>query len=140
MKKSKALFLLAASLLIGCANQPGGDVPSTDSSSVATDIRFSASEFEVRSGTCLTVEGAPQGVTYSFQGGTPDGVSLDANTGLISFDEEGPTIPSKVYLASFNGKKASCVVKFFHAEEVPTVTFDLDSSYLIQGYVVVAKP
>ena len=139
MKKSKALFLLAASLLIGCANQPGGDVPSTDSSSVATDIRFSASEFEVRSGTCLTVEGAPQGVTYSFQGGTPDGVSLDANTGLISFDEEGPTIPSKVYLASFNGKKASCVVKFFHAEEVPTVTFDLDSSYLIQGDVVVAK-
>ena len=89
MKKSKALFLLAASLLIGCANQPGGDVPSTDSSSVAADIRFSASEFEVRSGTCLTVEGAPQGVTYSFQGGTPDGVSLDANTGLISFDEEG---------------------------------------------------
>ena len=139
MKKSKALFLLAASLLIGCANHPGGDVPSTDSSSVVADIRFSASEFEVRSGTCLTVEGAPQGVTYSFQGGTPNGVTLDSNTGFIIFDEEGPSIPSKVYLASFNGKKASCVVKFFHAEEVPTVTFDLDSSYLIQGDVVVAK-
>lgn len=139
MKKSKALFLLAASLLIGCANQPGGDVPSTDSASMVADIRFSASEFEVRSGTCLTVEGSPQGVTYSFQGGTPDGVRLDANTGFITFDEEGPSIPSKVYLASCNGKKASCVVKFFHAEEVPTVTFELDSSYLIQGDVVTAK-
>ena len=139
MKKSKALFLLAASLLIGCANQPGGDAPSTDSSSVVADIRFSASEYEVRSGTCLTVEGAPQGVIYSFQGGTPNGVTLDSNTGSITFDEEGPSIPSKVYLASLNGKKASCVVKFFHAEEVPTVTFDLDSSYLIQGDVVAAK-
>ena len=77
-----------------------------------------------------------EGVIYSFQGGTPEGVTLNSKTGEIDFDAFSNPIPEKVYIATYKGKNATTLVKFVRQQEKPVLTFLNVSEYLVDGDAV----
>lgn len=138
MKKS-VLFLLAGSLLLaGCGINNDNPSASSHEDSQASvtpvnEISFAKTLYEVNSGDKVIISQNVTGVTYSFQGGTPEGVTLDSATGQIDFDAYGDTIPETTYIASKGSLTASTVVKFVMQQEIPTITISNVSKYLIDG-------
>lgn len=147
MKKKSVLFLLAGSLLLaGCQTDNTNssvssqkDTQTTSSVTPDAKIAFDKESYEVNSGDKVTVTGNVTGVTYSFQGGTPTGVTLDSSTGEITFDAYGETIPEATYIAVKGSQTASTVVKFVMKEEAPAVTISNVSKYLVDGDYVYGK-
>ena len=144
MKKS-LIFLAGAGMMIlaGCnKNVENGSVDSNISNPPVSDesstgevvkLKFAKETYEIDPKDIVTVDGDLVGVVYSFQGGTPDGVTLNSETGEIDFDAYGNPIPEKVYLATYQGKTVSTIIKFKMQEEKPVITFQNPSDYLIDG-------
>ena len=140
MKKS-LIFLASAGLLFvaGCGNtsEPNNSSKKdTATSETITKISFEKESYSVNPKDKVTVKGNVAGVTYAFQGGAPEGVTLNSETGEIDFDAFANPIPEKVYIATFNGQTATTIVKFNMQQEKPVLTFMNNSEYLVDGDVV----
>lgn len=140
MKKS-LIFLASAGLLFvaGCGNTTEPNESSKDTATNTegvTTLAFEKDSYTINPKDKVTVKGALNGVTYAFQGGTPEGVTLNSTTGEIDFDAFSNPIPEKVYIATLNGKTATTIVKFNMQQEKPVLTFMNNSEYLVDGDVV----
>lgn len=144
MKKS-LIFLASAGLLFvaGCGKTsettPESTGKNTTSDKAEDKLVFEEDTYTVNPKDKVTVSGNVTGVTYAFQGGTPEGVTLDVTTGEIDFDPYSNPIPEKVYIASLNGKTATTVIKFNMQQEKPILTFENMSEYLVDGDVVLCS-
>ncbi len=145
MKKS-LIFLASAGLLFvaGCGKTTSESTNNESSKTTTTDtmvkkITFEKDTYTVNPKDKVTVVGNPIGVTYSFQGGTPEGVTLDPITGEIDFDPYSNPIPEKVYIAKLEGKTATTIIKFNMQEEKPVLAFENVSEYLVDGDVVLCS-
>ena len=141
MKKS-LIFLASVGLLFvaGCGNTSEGKDSFNKDTSPTTEaiskISFEKESYTINPKDKITVKGNVSGVTYAFQGGAPEGVTLNSTTGEIDFDAFGNPIPEKVYIATFNGQTATTIVKFNMQQEKPVLTFMNNSEYLVDGDVV----
>lgn len=142
MKKS-LIFLASAGLLFvaGCGKTTSESTTgkTTTSEKAEDKLTFEKDTYTVNPKDKVTVGGNVTGVTYAFQGGTPEGVTLNASTGEIDFDPYSNPIPEKVYIASLNGKTATTVIKFNMQQEKPVLTFENISEYLVDGDVVLCS-
>lgn len=141
MKKS-LVFLASAGLLFvtGCkGGTTSGSVPPTSQDKPSASekkeetISFEKDTYSVNPKDKVVIKENVEGVTYSFQGGTPEGVTLNSKTGEIDFDAFSNPIPEKVYIATYNGKNATTLVKFVRQQEKPVLTFLNVSEYLVDG-------
>lgn len=135
MKKSLVFLASVGLLLVGCGNNtvPSDKVTATENGTEVTSVHFEKDSYQVNPGDKVAVKENVTGVVYSFQGGTPEGVVLNASTGEITFDPYGAQIPEKVYIATYQGKSVSTKVSFLMKEELPVLTFLNPSDYLIDG-------
>ncbi len=135
MKKSLVFLASVGLLLVGCGNntQPTDKVTATESGAEVTTVHFEKDVYQINPGDKVAVKENVTGVVYSFQGGTPEGVVLNAETGEITFDPYGAQIPEKVYIATYKGKSVSTKVSFLMKEELPVLAFLNPSNYLIDG-------
>lgn len=140
--KHLSILVLSAGLCMGFALSscqktvnPGPDDGPVDT----VKLEFEKATYEINSGAKITVKGDVEGVTYSFQGGTPEGVTLNSTTGEITYDEEGAMIPEKNYIASKGDETATCIIKFKIIEEVPEITIKNVSKYFVSGDRVVGE-
>lgn len=140
--KHLSILVLSAGLCMGFALSscqktvnPGPDDGPVDT----VKLEFEKATYEINSGAKITVKGDVEGVTYSFQGGTPEGVTLNSTTGEITYDEEGAMIPEKTYIASKGDETATCIIKFKIIEEVPEITIKNVSKYFVSGDRVVGE-
>ena len=115
MKKS-LVFLASAGLLFvtGCkGGTTSGSVPSTSQDKPSASekkeetISFEKDTYSVNPKDKVVIKENVEGVTYSFQGGTPEGVTLNSKTGEIDFDAFSNPIPEKVYIATYKGTHAT---------------------------------
>lgn len=134
-KKHISTLLICASLSLGliqltsCRDEP----------TETQTFEFEKTLYEVSSGDAVTVKGNPSGVTYSFQGGTPEGVTLDSSTGVITFDEELDSLPETKYIAIKGDEQAITTIRFKTIEVIPTVTFKNVSKYIVSGDAIIAE-
>ncbi len=141
MKKS-LIFLASAGLLVlaGCGKTSDNSSVDTGKSNTTEKkedtISFEKDSYTINPKDKVTVKEAVSGVVYSFQGGTPEGVTLDSSTGEIDFDAYANPIPEKVYIASYNRKTATTIVKFNMQQEKPVLIFQNTSDYLVDGDIV----
>ena len=135
----KFLFVLALPcFLCSC----GENESVSNESSIKTDevsISFAKTRYEISPKDKVTIKEDAAGVKYSFQGGTPEGVTLNEETGEIDFDENGSSIPEKVYIATLGNSQASTIVSFKIKEDKPVINFEFDSDYAVNGDVIKAK-
>lgn len=103
-----------------------------------TKLEFEQNEYTIKSGDKVTVKGDLEGVTYSFQGGTPEGVTLNETTGEITYDESVDSLPEKIYIATKGEESVSCTIKFTVNPVLPNVEIKNVSSYFVSGDKVVA--
>ena len=94
MKKS-LVFLASAGLLFvtGCkGGTTSGSVPPTSQDKPSASekkeetISFEKDTYSVNPKDKVVIKENVEGVTYSFQGGAPEGVTLNSKTGEIDFD------------------------------------------------------
>ncbi|MBO8427920.1 MAG: hypothetical protein IAC58_05215 [Firmicutes bacterium] len=128
-KKHISTLLICASLSLGAISL----ISCNDETLETETFEFEKDLYEVSSGDAVTVKGNPSGVTYSFQGGTPEGVTLDSSTGVITFDEELDTLPECRYIATRGDDQAITTIRFKTIEVVPTITFKNVSKYIVSG-------
>lgn len=103
-------------------------------------LEFEKAEYVIKSGTAIKVKGDVSGVTYAFQGGTPEGVTLDTATGVITFDEHNDKLNGTyVYIATKGDETATTKVKFSIVEIVPIVTFLNVSNYIVNNELISAS-
>lgn len=140
MKKKALLIFALPFLLFSCGeNNVSSSFDSGTSSNQEEKISFEKSRYEISSKEKVTIKENIEGVTYFFQGGTPAGVSLDPNSGEITFDEYGSLIPEKVYVAKKWESSASTIVSFKMKEEKPNIEFVDSSIYVVDGEALLAK-
>lgn len=139
-KKHINLLVLSAAVcftsltVASCTSQQGNvETP------VEEVLEFEKTVYEISSGEAVTVKGNVEGVVYSFQGGTPEGVTLDSATGVITFDETLDNLPEKKYIATKGDKQAITTIKFKTVEAKPVVTFINVSDYVLNGDTISAK-
>ncbi len=141
MKKS-LIFLASAGFLVlaGCGKTSDESNVNTGKSNTTEKkedtISFEKDSYTINPKDKVTVKEAVSGVVYSFQGGAPEGVTLDSTTGEIDFDAYANPIPEKVYIATYNGKTATTIIKFNMQQEKPVLTFQNLSDYLVDGDIV----
>lgn len=103
-------------------------------------LEFEKAEYLITSGTAVKVKGDVSEVTYAFQGGTPEGVTLDTKTGVIEFDENNDKLSGTyVYIATKGDKTATTKIKFSIVEIVPVVTFLNVSDYIVNNESILAS-
>ena len=137
-RKHIGVLVLSASICLGgltmvsCSNE-------TERPTETEKLEFEKTLYEVSSGDAVTVKGNVEGVTYSFQGGTPEGVTLDSATGVITFDETLDTLPESRYIATKGDEQAITTIRFKTVEAKPVVTFTNVSDYILSGDSITAK-
>lgn len=135
--KKKFLFVLALPCFLFSCGDNNNSNPPTSIEEVS--ISFASSKYEVSPKQKVTIKENVAGVKYSFQGGTPEGVSLNEDTGEIDFDDTGSLIPEKVYIATVGTSQASTIISFKVSEDTPTISFTFGSDYVVDGDIVSAK-
>ena len=137
-RKHIGVLVLSASICLGgltmvsCSSENNGPTETEK-------LEFEKTLYEVSSGDAVTVKGNLSDVTYSFQGGAPEGVTLDSKTGVITFDESLDTLPEKKYIAIKGDEQAITTVRFKTVEAKPVVTFTNVSDYVLNGDSISAK-
>ena len=136
--KHLSILVLSATLCLGysLSSCKGNNTPPIEQT---TKLEFEQTEYLITSGTKVTVKGDVSGVTYSFQGGAPEGVTLNSETGEITYDENVDSIPEKIYIASKGDETASCTIKFTVHPVLPTVSINNVSDYFVSGDRVIAE-
>lgn len=118
--------LLFVPFLSGCSN--AGDV----------NISFEKSEYEIHSGDKVTVKQSVSGVTYSFVDLSISDITVDSNSGLITYSNI-PNNTQVMYTATLNNKSADPVVLTLLSDiEVPELKFVGISDYICDGNIIYA--
>lgn len=141
MKKSLIVLASICLLATGCGKTEDSTTGKKTDGNVTTtetvgSIHFESDSYAVNSGDKVTIAESVK-ATYSFQGGTPEGVTLNSETGEITFDAYGNKIPEKTYLATYEGKTCSTIVSFIMKEVKPTLTIQNPSDYIVDGDYIV---
>ena len=128
----KLLYLLStlifsASLLSGCSSKENG-------------LTFSQDEYSIYSGDKVVVKQHSKDVVYSFLGKVPDNVSLNENSGVITYSEDVPNYSQVLYQAK-KGELVSnpVIINLLQVIPTPTITFVEISDYLCDGDYVIAN-
>lgn len=138
----KKIFALCAGLtcvllMSGCNNTQN---TSSSISEKITSLTFSQNEYVVKSGDCITVNEHNDDVEYSFVKTAPGGVTLNKDTGMISFDESIPNYTQLLYKANYEDLESNFVVLTLKREYAkPTLTFLNPIDYVSDGDYILAS-
>ena len=128
--RNKSLLILSSlfvslPLLSGCQQGP-------------TNLSFERNEYCIYSGDKVTLEGNPSGVTYKFYDKVPNGLTVDAKTGLITY-ENIPNYTQVLYTAVKGNIQADPVVLTLLDEVVvPELTFVETTDYICHNNYIYA--
>ena len=128
--RNKSLLILSSlfvslPLLSGCQQGP-------------TNLAFERNEYCIYSGDKVTLEGIPSGVTYKFYDKVPNGLTVDAKTGLITY-ENIPNYTQVLYTAVKGNIQADPVVLTLLDEVVvPELTFVETTDYICHNNYIYA--
>ncbi|MDE7295707.1 MAG: hypothetical protein K2N84_00415 [Clostridia bacterium] len=136
MKFKQAISLLMAGFLaIGMSGCRKKETPR---------VSFSDIEYSISSGERVTAQTTTGGnIKYSIVGSVPAGVTLDENSGVVTFDESVAGGTQIMVRAESNGVSSlPIVVTLVQPDREPEITFTNYSEYLINGdaVTVVSKP
>lgn len=122
-----SVLFLGTSLLSGCSKP-------------VTKLTFESDMYTVKNGDKITVQENVKGVTYSFVGEVPQGVSLVDNEGLITFTDATYNYSQVLYQASYKNIKSNLVVlTLTHDIEAAELTFVNPIDYVIDGDYILAN-
>lgn len=131
-KRHVGILVLSASICLGGLSLASCGT-TEDPITTEEKLEFEKDLYEVSSGDAVTVKGNVEGVTYAFQGGTPNGVTLDSSTGVITFDESLDTLGETRYIATKGDLQAITTIRFKTVEAKPVITFTNVSDYILNG-------
>lgn len=129
MKKyaSISLLFLLVGTLSGCSKP-------------ITSLHFAEDEYVVKNGDQVLVNEHTKGVTYSFVGEIPQGVSLDSAQGIITFSETTFNYSQVLYQASYNDMKSNlAILTLTHDVEPSELTFLNLIDSIIDGDYILAN-
>ncbi|MDY4819171.1 MAG: hypothetical protein SO206_02775 [Bacilli bacterium] len=102
-------------------------------------LTFSQDEYEVKSGDIIKTTNHVKGVTYSFIDNNISGLSVESNTGLITFSSDVNNYSQVLYQATYkNEVSLPVVLTLIHDYEIPELTLINPTSFVSDGdYIVV---
>ena len=122
-----SVLFLGTSLMSGCSTQ-------------VNKLTFESDMYTVKNGDKVTVKEKVKGVTYSFVGEVPQGVSLVDTEGLISFTDATYNYSQVLYQATYKNIKSNLVVlTLTHDVEIAELTFVNPTNYVIDGDYILAN-
>ena len=122
MKKVFILVLLLSCLfcLNACKNK-----------NESNSLVFTQSEYKLKSGEAVALVDAPKDVTYQIVSSDYPNVSINAQTGVVTFDTTIPHSAQIIVIATLKGKVSDpCVVTLYYDYEQSDVKFTNMSEYV----------
>lgn len=105
-----------------------------------TSLHFENDEYVIKNGDKVVVNEHTKGVTYSFVGEIPQGVSLDSEKGVITFSEATYNYSQVLYQASYKEIKSNlAVLTLTHDVEPSELTFLNLIDSIIDGDYILAN-
>lgn len=136
MKKSILSFLALTMFIlpVSCSSR------SNNSQQESKRLSFSKSEYEIHSGERINVVEQYSGITYSFAGSVPNNVKVDANTGVITFNDTVPNYTQVLLIANYQTYQSDpAIVTLLQDKVTTTLYFHTPIRNIIDGDYILAS-
>ena len=103
------------------------------------DLKFTQSEYLLKSGEAVSIIDAPIGVNYEILNNEYSGLNINSTTGVITFDSTIPNYSQILVVAKYeNIVSVPCVVTLYYTYENSEVNFTNRSDYIVNNEYIAA--